>query len=117
MGEETGGGEKRKSGWEQREDWEGSREPRGFHHANGRVGFISAYTGAGNAWFPEASPHPRQLSFLFLILRHLGEFSAAPCPQAGGTCCSALHQMRPLQGPLSLSLLTGSMPQVAKTFF
>lgn len=65
--------------------WEGSSEPRGFHHANGRVGFISAYTGApgqaGNAWFPEAGPLPRQLSFLFLILRHLGEFSAVPSPQ------------------------------------
>lgn len=44
------------------QEWEGNSEPRAFHHANGRVGFISAYTRApgqaGNAWFLEAGPPP-----------------------------------------------------------
>lgn len=81
-------------------------EPRGFHHANGRVGFISVCTGApgqaGNAWFPEAGPHPRQLSFLFLVLRHLGEISAVPCPPGPR---NVLFYTTPDAGPAGTSLL------------
>lgn len=97
----------------------GKCEPRGFHHANGQAGFISACAPGLPGWEgmpgsrgqPKSGPHPCQLSFLFLMHFQGGHTVPPPPGQKNVFFCTALPAA-PRPSAESPHAHMGKLPQV-----